>query len=84
VRYLDGWARLQCRRPAGVPEEVWRQAINDGGRFLDRWGSRANELGWTPGDLFDVPCDGKEGGLVWELAGKAVIRLDKEFAVLEG
>jgi hypothetical protein len=27
--YLDGWARLQCQRPAQIAEAVWRQAIDD-------------------------------------------------------
>ena len=37
-----------------------------------QWGSRAVEFGWTAGDLFDVPRDGKPGGLVWFLGGESV------------
>jgi hypothetical protein len=37
-RYLDAWARLQCQRPAQIAEAVWRQAIDDAGRFLDQMG----------------------------------------------
>jgi hypothetical protein len=70
--YLDTWARLQCHPPMGAPNEEWRQAIDDAGRFLDQWGSRAVEFGWTAGDLFDVPRDGKPGGLVWFLGGESV------------
>ena len=65
--YLDAWARLQCQRPLSATEEAWRQAIDDSGLFLDAWGSKAAEAGWTPGELFDV-----KAGLVWRLAGERV------------
>jgi hypothetical protein len=70
--YLDTWARLQCQRPFGASDQEWWQVIDDAGRFLDQWGSRAVEFGWTAGDLFDVPRDGKPGGLVWFLGGESV------------
>ena len=79
--YLDVWARLQCHPPKGAPNEEWRQVIDDAGRFLDQWGSRAVEFGWTPGDLFDVPCDGVQGGLAWFLEGEDVRSLGPEHAV---
>jgi hypothetical protein len=65
--YLDAWARLNCQKPASVSEAEWRLALDDGGRFLDAWGSEAAEAGWTPGQLFDVTA-----GLVWRLAGERV------------
>ena len=71
-RYLDAWARLQCQRPFGASDQEWWQVIDDAGRFLDQWGSRAVEFGWTAGDLFDVPRDDKPGGLVWFLGGESV------------
>jgi hypothetical protein len=71
-RYLDAWARFQLQCPGGVTEQAWRQAIDDAGRFLDEWGKLAVEFRWTPGDLFDVPRDGKPGGLVWFLGGESV------------
>jgi hypothetical protein len=70
--YLDAWARLQVQKPMRVSDAEWRQAIDAAGRFLDQWGSRAVEFGWTAGDLFDVPRDGKPGGLVWFLGGESV------------
>jgi hypothetical protein len=70
--YLDTWARLQCQRPFGASDQEWWQVLDDAGRFLDQWGSRAVEFGWTAGDLFDVPRDGKPGGLVWFLGGESV------------
>ena len=45
--YLDAWARLQYQKPMRVSDAEWRQAINDAGRFLDQWGSRAVEFGWA-------------------------------------
>ena len=59
--YLDAWARLQYQKPMRVSDAEWRQAINDAGRFLDQWGSRAVEFGWAAGKLFDVPRDGRQG-----------------------
>ena len=65
--YLDAWARLNHQEPFDVTEAQWRQAVDDGGLFLDARGSEAAETGWTPGELFDVAA-----GLVWRLAGASV------------
>lgn len=65
--YLDAWARLNHQQPFDVSEAEWRQALDDGGRFLDGWGHDAAALGWRPGDLFDVTA-----GLVWRLDGERV------------
>ena len=78
-RYRNAWARFQLRRPAGVTEQAWRQAIDDAGRFLDQWGKLADSFGWSPGDLFDVPRDGAMG-LVWWLKGRTVSALGPEHA----
>jgi hypothetical protein len=75
--YLDAWARLNCRKPASVPEAEWRLALNAGGLFLDAWGPDAAALGWTPGTLFDVTA-----GLVWQLAGERVETLGPDHARL--
>jgi hypothetical protein len=63
--YLEAWARLNHQKPLGVSEAEWRLALDDGGRFLDAWGSEAAHMRWTPGELFDVTA-----GLVWRLAGQ--------------
>ena len=65
--YLDAWAQLNHQKPYGVSEADWRQALDDGGRFLDAFGSEAAKLGWAPCELFEVT-----GGLVWRLAGERV------------
>ena len=65
--YLRAWAQLNHQRPGRASEPDWRQALDDGGRFLDTWGNEATELGWTTLELFDCPT-----GLIWRLAGERV------------
>jgi hypothetical protein len=81
--YLDTWARLQCQRPFGASDQEWWQVIDDAGRFLDQWGSRAVEFGWTPGDIFDVPNDTGKCGLAWFLHGDSVRSLEPDGAFME-
>jgi hypothetical protein len=50
---------------------------------LDQWGSLAIAQGWTASDLFDVPGEGKPGGLVWSLQGEAVRALGPDHAVTQ-
>jgi hypothetical protein len=68
--YLGAWARLNCQRPGGVTEGDWLRALNDGGRFLDGFGEKAADIGWSPSELFDV---GR--GLVWNLRGERVLAI---------
>ncbi|HEY8007435.1 MAG TPA: hypothetical protein VIE66_11710 [Methylocella sp.] len=82
--YLDAWVRLQCQKPMRVPDAEVRRALNDTGRFLDQWGTLAVEFQWTPADLFDVPRDGRPGGLVWFLQDETVRALGPEHVVTEG
>jgi Single-strand binding protein family len=77
--HLDAWARFQLQCPDGVTEQAWRQAIDDSGRLLDKWGKLADSFGWTPVDLFDVPRDGAMG-LAWWLKGRTVTALGPEHA----
>jgi hypothetical protein len=79
--YLDAWARINHQKPATVSEAESRLAIDDGGRFLDAWGGDAATMRWTPG--FDVPRDGRPGGLVWQLKGERVDALGEDRAWLE-
>jgi hypothetical protein len=82
--YLDAWARLQCQQPSPVSQERWRTTINDGGLFLDAWGEQAAELGWTAGELFDVPHDGERGGLIWFMQGERIAGLHAQRALTDG
>lgn len=78
--YLDGWARFQCQKPAGVEEARWHQAIEDGGLFLDNWGALAATFDWQPDDIFATPDNRGRIGLVWWLKGRAVTALGPEHA----
>jgi hypothetical protein len=81
--YLDAWARLN-QKPKGVSEAEWRRALDDGGLFLDGWGADAATMLWTASELFDVPHDGRPGGLVWQLKGERIGALGEERARLRG
>ena len=37
-----------------MTQRRWQQVLDDAGRFLDRWGNQAHELGWNAADLFGV------------------------------
>jgi len=72
---------FRVQPPFGIDEARWHRAVEDGERFLTKWGAYAADVGWTPGDLFDVPYDGKRGGLAWFLAGDPVRSLGPEHAI---
>jgi len=53
--WAEGLARLDLANPIeGYSESNWRRIIDDGGRFLDRWGAEASRLGWSAVDVFGV------------------------------
>lgn len=79
--YADAFAVLMDRCPDGADEARWWQAIDDAGRFLDAWGDRAADLGWTAADLFDWSRS-RCSGLAWEMAGRDVLALTKTTAAL--
>jgi hypothetical protein len=81
--YLDAWARLNCQKPMRVSEAEWRQALDDGGRFLDAWGEVAAGWGWTASALVDVPRPGKSGGLFWFIDGAKVEAFGPDHARLD-
>lgn len=82
--YLDAWARLNHQKPDGISEAKWRQALDDGGRFLDAWGWVAeSEWTCTVHELFEAPGPGKPGGLIWHLRGRAVICYGPDYARLD-
>jgi hypothetical protein len=80
--YVDAFARLDHQKPISVSDSEWRQALDDAGRFLDAWGTLAVELQSTAGVLFDVPREGRLGGLVWQLGGESVASLGEVHACL--
>ena len=82
--------------PDHVERGRWQQAVEDGRRFLDKWGEQAAALGWTPRDLFglqkspDQPHPSyrrlsryDETGLIWLLQGRPVVALTDATAAIE-
>jgi hypothetical protein len=72
AEYAKDFARVQCLRLASVSDEDQTQAANDAGIFLDRWGKAALGNGWSSGDIFGLPNECGEAGLVWQIKGDAV------------
>jgi hypothetical protein len=80
--------------PAFVPEDRWRQCIEDGRRFLAEWGEHAQALGWTSNELVglhDPPAKAPNysrlsrydcRGLLWSLQGQTVKALTAEIAAI--
>jgi hypothetical protein len=71
-----GWAAWFARLDRSMPPGVlamtrWQQIIDDGGRFLDRWGSKADALGWDPASVFGL----NPGGLVLLIDGGNAIAI---------
>jgi hypothetical protein len=86
---------LDSRCPDHIEHDRWRQAVEDGGRFLATWGERVQALGWTARDLFGLhqpPTNPApmyrrlsrydETGLVWLLEGREVVALTEETAAI--
>jgi hypothetical protein len=87
---------LERRCPDYVPPDRWHQAVEDGRRFLARWGDQAMALGWTGRDLFGLheppekphPSYRRlsrydQTGLIWLLAGRPVVALTAAAAAVE-
>jgi hypothetical protein len=96
LRYRRTFARLQLKPPALVEVERWRKAVEDGSKFLARWGEQAETLGWTPADLFGLHAPPEQPhpsysrlsrydavGLVWLLQGRPVVALTADTAAIE-
>jgi hypothetical protein len=95
-RYRRTFAHLQLRPPALVPVERWRQCIEDGRRFLAKWATQAEALGWTPADLFGLHDPPEQphhsysrlsrydcAELCWLLQGRPVVALTADTAAIE-
>ena len=55
--YAFSIAALERRCPDHIDTADWQQAIEDGRRFLRRWGEQAATIGWTARDLFGVASE---------------------------
>jgi hypothetical protein len=70
----------------------WQQAVEDGRRFLARWGEQTKALGWTAHDLFGLAPPPERPaasyrrlsrydmtGLIWLLRGRPVARAHRGY-----
>jgi hypothetical protein len=93
---VEAFEALERRCPEGIEQEIWHQAVEDGRRFLNRWGDQAHPLGWTSEDLFgldDVPINAASSyrrlsrydktGLIWLLRGWPVLALTRAAAAIK-
>ena len=89
------FAVLHKRCPAHIELVRWRQAIEDGERFLAEWGDQAEALGWSARDLFglhEVPANPHPTyqrlsrydctGLIWLLQRCPVVALTEATAAI--
>jgi hypothetical protein len=70
----------QC--PPGVTMRLWQAAAYVAATLFGMWGTQLTALGFMPGDMLDIPRDGKEGGLAWFMRGTPVMALGKGMAQL--
>jgi hypothetical protein len=95
-RFCRIFAALEARSPDHVPAERWQHAVEDGRRFLARWGEQAEALGWTAKDLFGLQTPPEkphpsyrrlsrydETGLIWLLCGREVVALTEATAAIQ-
>jgi hypothetical protein len=95
-RYESVYSALESGCPDLVPVDRWQVAVEDGRRFLARWGEQADALGWTPRDLFGLDTPPAKPhpsysrlsrydatGLIWLLRGRPVIALTEATAAIQ-
>jgi hypothetical protein len=95
-RFSRTFSALEARCPDHVPLDRWQECVEDGRRFLAKWGEQAEALGWTSADLFGLhtPPDKPhpsyrrlsrydQTGLIWLLEGREVMALTADTAVIE-
>jgi hypothetical protein len=95
-RFCRTFSELERRCPAYVDLDSWRQTVEDGRRFLSRWGEQAEALDWSCRDLFGLaPVPEKssanyrrlgrydETGLLWLLRGRPVVALTATTAAIQ-
>jgi hypothetical protein len=96
-RFFRPFQELERRCPLHVDPAEWRQAVEDGSKFLALWGEQADALGWTARELFGLhpmPEHPKpnyrwlsrydESGLIWLLHGRPVVALTEGTAAIQG
>jgi len=80
ARHQPAWEALFVRCPPDVTPYVWQGAIFDAAGLFGDFGALIDEYRWAPIDLFDVPHDGRPGGLIWFIKGSPVIAIGRGMA----
>ena len=63
--WAEGYARLLCLPfPTEITPERWKQIIDDGGYFIDRWAVMDAQLGWTTREVFGISPARRSTGLI--------------------
>ena len=62
---------------------AWEAAKHDAAILFGVFGRLPGEYQWAPDDLFDVPHDGKSGGLVWFIKGSPVTAIGHRMAQMQ-
>ena len=87
--WAEGYARLlRLPCPTGITPERWKQIIDDGGHFIDRWAATAAQIGWTTCEVFGISPKAPDhrldmSGLVPLLTGQKVLALTAEAATID-
>jgi hypothetical protein len=87
--WAEGFACLNLASPVkGFDDARWRTLIDDGGKFLDRWGAEAAKLGWAAEDVFGVHPHAPgaryhAAGLVLLINGGEVVAIDVQSASIK-
>jgi hypothetical protein len=95
-RFGRSFSALEACCPDHVPVERWEQAVEAAKRFLAKWGTQAEALGWKSADLFGLaPLPERPHpsyrrlsrydctGLIWLLQGRPVVALTEATAAIE-
>jgi hypothetical protein len=95
-RFSRAFSVLEGGCPDHVELDRWQEAIEDGRRFLAKWGSQAESLGWTSADLFGLHTPPAKPhpsysrlsrydctGLCWLLQGREVLALTEATATIK-
>jgi len=86
--WADGFARLATAAPpAGFSTETWRAVVDDGAHFLDDWGRKASQLGWSALDVFGVSIQASRmrsemAGLLPFIGGGTVVAISSASATI--
>ena len=54
-RFRAAWEAILGQCPTGVRPIIWQAAISDAADLFSYWGLQLVSLGFTPGDVFEVP-----------------------------